>query len=533
MSGRASGGLAGYLEASACTRDEAVAVTAPDGRTISYRKLDALASRLRDRLWALGVRPGDRVGFRLPKGIDSLATIFGILKCGAAYVPVDSDSPAARCAYILNDCAVKVVLTAEHIADPLRQEMLALGAHPEILALGDPSGGIPLDALLDRLEREAPTPVVPTVDVRPDDIAYLLYTSGSTGKPKGVILSHLNAMSFVDWCSATFNPTSDDVFSSHAPFHFDLSILDIYVAIKHGARLVLIGEALGKEPMQLASAIATQGITIWYSTPSILNLLANFGKLERHDFAALRLVLFAGEVFPIPQFRALRAAWSHPRYLNLYGPTETNVCTFFEVPADDSWAEMATFPIGQVCPPNRVRVADPEYRPVAPGIEGELLVTGPNVMSGYWNLEERNAAAFHIDGDGTKWYRTGDIVTEEANGVFRYLGRRDRMVKRRGYRVELGEIEAGLARHPDIREVAVVALPDESAGMQIVAVVSGREGVRVSIIALKQFAVNALPPYMAPDAFIIVEALPRTSTDKADLQALKQLAEARRSDKTV
>lgn len=527
------GGLAAYLEASACTRANAVAVTGPAGTAVTYRELDSLASRLRDRLWALGVRPSDRVGFRLPKSVDSLATIFGILKCGAAYVPIDADSPAARGAFILDDCAVRVVITGESLADPLRQEMQVLGARPHMLEIGDVSDGTGLDALLDQLERGAPAPTVPTVGGSPDDIAYLLYTSGSTGRPKGVILTHRNAASFVDWCSTTFEPVDADVFSSHAPFHFDLSILDIFVAIKHGARLVLIDEALGKQPMQLASKIAAERITVWYSTPSILNLLANYGKLDRHDCSALRLVLFAGEVFPIPQFRTLHALWPHPRFFNLYGPTETNVCTFYEVPADGSWSGMSTFPIGRICQPNRALIAGPDFRPVTPGTEGELLVAGPNVMPGYWNLPERNSVAFALDADGEPWYRTGDVVIEEADGCIRYLGRRDRMVKRRGYRVELGEIEAGLAMHPDIREVAAVAIPDDVAGMHIAAAVCARGTAKLSIIALKQFAAKVLPPYMAPDAYLALDALPRTSTDKTDLQALMQLAAAQRGSKST
>jgi amino acid adenylation domain-containing protein len=461
------------------------------------------------------------VGLRLHKSVDALAAIFGILKAGAAYVPVDAESPAARGAYILDNCKVKALLTEQKLAGPIGEELARLGASPVVLTLPEAPQGLALPLMLDDLQRTDPAAEASTASVDLGDIAYILYTSGSTGNPKGVVLSHGNARSFVDWCSEVFEPTADDCFSSHAPFHFDLSILDIYVAMKHGARLVLIGEQLGKDPFRLAEAVAAERITIWYSTPSILSLLANFGKLERHDHSTLRIVLFAGEVFPLPQFALLKKQWPHPRYFNLYGPTETNVCTYYEVPPDESWTSMSTFPIGRICPPNRGRMVEESGQDVPRGTEGELIVAGPNVMQGYWNLPERNAQAFIIDDAGTPWYRTGDIVRELPSGEYVYLSRRDRMVKRRGYRIELGEIETGLMRHPDIREAAVVAVPDPESGVRIAAFISCLEGKRLGIIALKSVAAASLPPYMIPDVFSVLDGLPRTSTDKVDYQTLK------------
>lgn len=515
--------LAQLLDDSARRHPTRIAVTVPGTASVTYGDLAELSNRFRDRLWHLGVCPGDRVGLRMHKGIDSLAAIFGILKVGAAYVPVDAESPPARGAFILNDCQVKVLLTEQKLSAALRHELISLGARPIVLELPDDCASGALMALLDDMQQTDPAPSAMTAADDLDRIAYILYTSGSTGNPKGVVLTHGNALSFVDWCSDVFRPTAEDTFSSHAPFHFDLSILDIYVAMKHGARLVLIGEELGKDPIRLASVIEAERITIWYSTPSILSLLANFGKLERHRHDSLRLVLFAGEVFPLPQFSLLQKAWPRPRYFNLYGPTETNVCTWYEVPDDGSWTSMRTFPIGRICPPNRGRVVDESGQDVAIGEEGELVVAGPNVMQGYWNLPDRNALAFLTDDGGERWYRTGDIVRLDASGDYVYLSRRDRMVKRRGYRIELGEIETGLMRHADIRESAVVAVPDDESGVRIVAFVSCAGVQSLGVIALKSIAAKSLPPYMIPDKFAVVEALPRTSTDKTDYQRLKSL----------
>lgn len=516
--------LTDLLEASARRFPDKIAVSVPGGHSITYGDLSRLTDRLRDRLWDLGVRHGDRVGFRLHKSIDSVVTLFGIMKTGAAYVPVDAESPPARGAYILNDCQVRVVVTEQNLRPALVEELQRLGAAPHVLALDPAAAGLPIRAALDELDAAGPAPAVPTPDIQPDDIAYILYTSGSTGLPKGVVLSHRNATSFIDWVSDTFEPVEDDVFSSHAPFHFDLSILDIYVPLKHGAKLVLITEALGKDPGRLAPAIAAERITVWYSTPSILSLLADYGKVDRYDCSALRIVFFAGEVFPIPRFRTLRAFWPAPRFANLYGPTETNVCTYYEVPSDDSWKAFDTFPIGGICVPNEGKVVDEEGHTVATGTPGELVVAGPNVMRGYWNLPEQNARAFFVDAEGRQWYRTGDIVAEEGGGQYRYLSRRDRMVKRRGYRVELGEIEVALLKHPDMREAAVVAVPDVESGVRIAAFVSCPPERRLTIIALKTFCAQNLPPYMIPDTFSVVDALPRTSTDKTDYQALKASA---------
>ncbi|HEU4928213.1 MAG TPA: amino acid adenylation domain-containing protein, partial [Candidatus Krumholzibacteria bacterium] len=458
-----------YLEESVARHGDRIAVREPGDVTITYRELGELSDRLRDHLAALGVEPGDRVGIYLRKSIDTVASIFGVLKTGAAYVPVDPSAPPARNAFIFGNCSVKVIVTEKRFEAGLRKHLDEEKASPQLLVIGEAGGGTGLSAVLDLADSGRRVPATATVYTSADALAYILYTSGSTGKPKGVMLNQLNATSFVDWCSETFQPTENDVFSSHAPFHFDLSILDIYTPLKHGATLALIPEDVGKEPQKLAALIVDAGITVWYSTPSILSLLVQYGKLPEHDLSRIRTVLFAGEVFPIVHLKALHAILPKPRYFNLYGPTETNVCTFYELPPTIPADRSDPFPIGVVCSHLEAAVVDDEGNVVTKGERGELVIRGASVTPGYWNLPEQTAKAYLNSGIGAgddgkraevRWYKTGDIVTEEAGGVYIYAGRKDRMVKKRGYRVELGEIESCLYRHPQVREAAVVALPD-------------------------------------------------------------------------
>jgi amino acid adenylation domain-containing protein len=376
---------------------------------------------------------------------------------------------------------------------------------------------------LDDAQAARPAPAATTARPAPQDLAYILYTSGSTGKPKGVMLSHENAVSFVDWCSEVFAPQTSDRFSSHAPFHFDLSILDIHLPLKHGATLVLVTEDVGKDPVRLASLIADQRITCWYSAPSILSLLAQYGKLASYDYSALRLILFAGEVFPVKHLRTLSRLLPAPEYFNLYGPTETNVCTFYQVSLPIPEERSVPFPIGKVCSHLEGRVLDEAGRELPRGHEGELCIAGRGVMQGYWSLPEQTARAFHEDQSGRRWYKTGDIVVQAPDGDYTYMGRRDRMIKRRGYRVELGEIEAGLYRHPSVKEAAVIAVSDEEAGKRVRAFLSCRDTKHPSLVQMKGFCSKNLPLYMIPDDFVWCDALPKTSTDKVDYQRLKEM----------
>ncbi|MBV8308866.1 MAG: amino acid adenylation domain-containing protein, partial [Planctomycetaceae bacterium] len=494
--------LCQLLDAAAARRPDHVAIENERGRTLTYAALWHGADRLATRLARWGAGRGDRVGLWLPKSLEAVTAVYGILRSGAAYVPVDPTGPATRAVTIFAASGVKAVMVSASLASALRAAWLGPGPLPRLIKVEEPTASpstvepcrdidpalLPTtgsDALWSEIVADdAPAPLPPPRD--PEDPAYILFTSGSTGQPKGVMLSHANALTFLDWAQETLGPWEPgDRFSSHAPLHFDLSVFDLYVACRNAATLVLIGESLSKEPALLGDFLAQRRISVWYSAPSILALLAEHGGLDREGFVAPRLVLFAGEVFPIGPLRRLRRLWPDAQLWNLYGPTETNVCTAQPIPAVIPDDRTAPYPIGSVCPPLSARVVDEEGQDVPPGTLGELIIAGPGVMRGYFGQAELTAKAFLTDNEGTRWYRTGDLVVDSGDGCFDFHGRRDRMVKKRGYRIELGEIESVLYRHPGVDRAAVVARSDDT-GVTILAFIALKPDQKRSIIALER-----------------------------------------------
>jgi len=492
--------LCSDLEKSSISFPNLPAVFDPDGSSVTYAELNRLSDHVAGFLVQHGVKPGDRVGLVMPKSITSYALMFGIMKARAAYVPVDWMGPAERASQIFASCQVRVVF-----------------ADPRCTGLSDAAWTlVPLDASSLNILRSY-EPLQGGVSGRSaDDLAHILYTSGSSGTPKGAMLTHRNLTSFVDWGAETFGGSEVDRFGNHAPFHFAISVFDLFVPIKLGASVHLVQTELGKNPMLLARFIADRRLTVWYSTPAILRLLAEFGKLESLDFSSLRLVLFAGEAFQIPGLRRLMELWPKPSFFNLWGSTETNACCYKEIPKPIPQDRVDPYPIGLPGSHCTARVFDESGNPVTRGQEGLLHIGGPPVFSGYWGLD----AANFVDRDGIRWHNTGDVVRELDDEGFIYVGRRDRMVKRHGFRIELAEVERCLVRHPAVAEAAVIALSDRRAGKRILSVVATRNEMRPSIIELKAFCNKHLPDYMNPDEFVFLSSIPRTSSNKVDYQAL-------------
>lgn len=511
------------LERWAQSRPNSVAVV-DRGRTLTYANLEDRANRLSRLLQGLGVSPGDRVGLHLVKSIESVIGIYGVLKTGASYVPLDAQAPSARLGYIVEDCGIRHLLTGTEMstgwaalreASPGLEHLVVLNTDQDVET---PPPGTQITTSRE-LEMHDPTPV----DVATDSsgLAYVLYTSGSTGVPKGVMLSHTNGLAFVDWAVAEFDIGTSDRLSSHAPLHFDLSIFDIFAASRAGASVHLVPPETSYFPGEVGRFIEDEAITVWYSVPSILNMMVLRGNIGGRNLPDLRTILFAGEVFPTKYLRRLMELLPHPRYANLYGPTETNVCTWFNVaPIPESQTD--PIPIGRAIDGVEVFAVRDDGIRANRGDVGELYVRGPTVMQGYWGDDERTSRSLvpnPLDqADRERVYRTGDLVEELPDGNYRLLGRRDHQIKSRGYRIELGDIEAALYAHPAIVECAVIAEPDELVTNRIRAFVVVRGEVdRGELVG---FCGARLPRHMIPERFEFRETLPRTSNGKIDRQAL-------------
>jgi amino acid adenylation domain-containing protein len=517
----------------AASRQPQRPAVASEGCLLTYQELDQLSNKVARALLRLGVAPADRVGILAPKSAAAVVGLYGVLKAGACYVPLDPKAPSGRLCHIVRDSGATVIVTDEARTSQAATLAGTVPRPPGVLVVGVPgapereeAAGVPAEGadtmLWTAVAGESGEPLAGERAIE-SDLAYILYTSGSTGIPKGVMISHRNSLTFVDWAAAAAGLSEQDRVCSPAPLTFDLSVFDIFATCRAAACLRVLPEGAATFPVSIARFLEAERISVWYSVPSVLTLLARYGSLQQFDLSDLRMVIFAGEVFPPKHLARLMAELPRARYLNWYGPTETNVCTAFEVPA--SWADAQPAPIGKACANTEVFAVTSEGRRVSrPGEEGELYVRGPSLMRGYWGQPAKTSEAlvrnpFRAEYDELV-YRTGDLVTMDPAGNYVFLGRRDSMAKIRGYRVELGEVEATLYRHPAIREAAVLPVPDELLGSRLRAVVTADGGGNLTRENVLDHCRRWLPGYMVPDMVEFREEMPRTSTGKVDRAGL-------------
>jgi amino acid adenylation domain-containing protein len=499
--------------------------------SIVFSELENRSNKLALKLSRIGVKKGDRVGIFMGKSLETIVSLFGILKAGGVYVPIDPSAPPNRVAFILNNCGIECLIASSGNLEKLYsgfdgnltvRNVIIVGVTDRDAFRGRiPGERFPWDEALDIGER-GPSPSGGS-DTSP---AYILHTSGSTGNPKGVVISHRNALSFVNMAADFFRIVPEDRFCNHAPLHFDLSVFDIFTAAKCGATVVLLPEIYSTFPVRLAEFIDRQKISVWNSVSSVLAMMAGKGAMEKCNFDSLRIVHFSGDIMPVKVLRVLKNFMRNASFYNIYGQTEANSSMYYhvrEIPESDSWR----IPIGKAFPNFDVFALNDSGEIIGrTGEEGELYVDSSTVALGYWNAGEMTDEKFVTDPRCPSLrksvYRTGDLVRIDEHGDYLFAGRKDQMVKSRGYRIELEEIETVLANHPGIRNAVVIPVPDEMIGNRIVAVVVPESGTTISREDVLLRCAGLLPKYMIPETIDFHESLPKTSTGKIDRRKIRE-----------
>ena len=485
------------IEAQVEARPGATAVVCGD-QSLTYAELNTRVNRLAHRLRAEGVGPGSIVALMVERSLAMIVGILGIVKAGAAYLPVPPDHPAERTRYMLDDGGVKILLVHGKTAGRFAFSGLALD-------LDEPLVG------------ETANPVLLN---KPDDLVYVIYTSGSTGKPKGVMIEQRALVNRLRWMQAAYPIGPGDVILQKTPYSFDVSVWELFWWALQGATLAFLVPGGERNPLALVEAVRKHRVSVMHFVPSMLNVFLEYldakGDGALKSLSSLKRVFASGEALTpshVRKFNALLDA----RLTNLYGPTEATVdVTYFDCPRG---RDIDIVPIGRAIDNTRLYVIR-DGREAAVGETGELCIAGIGLARGYLNNPALTAEKF-VDNPvnpGERIYRTGDLARWLPDGNVEYLGREDHQVKIRGLRVELGEIESTVREFPGVVDcVAAVDRRSESVIMLVAHVVSRSE---LDAAALKEYLRKRLPEYMVPHRFERLAELPLTSSGKADRKAL-------------
>ncbi|HLK61110.1 MAG TPA: amino acid adenylation domain-containing protein, partial [Chthonomonadaceae bacterium] len=470
-------------------------------QSLTYAELNARANQLAHFLRAQGVTPETCVGVCAERSIEMVVGLLGILKAGAAYLPLDPAYPYQRLEHMVQDARLSLVLTQHALKEKLPDALEHVFC---------------LDTEWDHLQQQPGHN--PDTEVTPDNLAYVIYTSGSTGKPKGAGNTHRGIVNRLLWMQHAYALTPQDRVLQKTPYSFDVSVWEFFWPLLTGARLVVAAPELHKDAAGLAELITSARITTLHFVPSMLGVFVEEAGVER--CASVRQVFCSGEALPAPLVRAFHARLG-ARLHNLYGPTEAAVdVTYWECPRG---VDLERVPIGRPVWNTQGYVLDARMQPVPQGVAGELYLGGVQVARGYLERADLTAEKFVPDpfsaDSGARLYRTGDLCRWLADGTIEYLGRLDHQVKLRGFRIELGEIESALREHAAIKEGLVLAREDVPGQKRLVAyLVAHAEPVEAS--ALRGYLLSRLPEYMVPSGYVWLEAFPLSANGKIDRKAL-------------
>ncbi len=489
--------------------------------TLTYAELHRRSAAVAKTLIASGVKVGDRVGIYMHKCVDCASAIYGIMAAGAAYVPLDPTAPLARLQHIIESCDIEVLVTEPRLDKGL-QDLLRRTAVKQVLGGG---AGVDRGARNVSWEtlRKLDDGAFPELGLTGNNLAYILFTSGSTGVPKGIMHSHASAIAWAQVTASSYQLTPEDRISNYAPLHFDLSTLDYFGAAWAGSTTVMIPEEYTRFPASLAGLIATERLSVFYTVPYALLQLLQAGVIAQHSYPALRAVLFGGEPMPPKHLQEIMKLWPGASFYNVYGPTETNGVTHYRVSIDEL-ASARAIPIGTVYADVEALVLDKHGAVVTDDSVGELLICAGTCMRGYWKRPELNREVFWLRSEDYQrpdvFVRTGDLVSRRPDGCFEFLGRADRLIKTRGYRVELDEVEASIVAHPQVLECAAFAVPDPAGSVNIAVAIIPSDVSSFDLSLLQDHIRRQLPAYAMPRSIDVRTDLPRTSTGKIDRVSL-------------
>jgi amino acid adenylation domain-containing protein len=516
--------LQDWVSEQAERRPDSVAVVLRD-QTMTYGELDQRSNRLARSLKAAGCQRGDRVAFAIPKSPTALVAVIGILKADCIHVPIDTASPAARVARILQSSDPRCVL-AVAATEKLINELAALNLDPQLPGVGwmdDVAADCDrITSIFHRADLDscASAPVACQNDSI--DIAHILYTSGSTGDPKGVAITHANVIHFVEWATRYFGMTSSDRISGHPPLHFDLATFDIFGAFSVGAQLHLVPPDLVPMPNEIADFIRLSELTQWFSVPSVLHYMAKFDVVKFQDFPALKRLLWCGEVFPTPALIYWMKRLPRVTFTNLYGPTEATIASsYYTIPMCPT-EENAPIPIGTACDGEELLVLDEQLQLASQGTVGNLYIGGVGLSPGYWRDPEKTAQAFPTK-DGDRLYKTGDLAQVGPNGLVYFVGRSDSQIKSRGHRIELGEVEAALNTLEELKECAVVAIPTEGFEGTLICSAYVPRDTQTTHSSVRSKLGRLLPSYMLPARWMCLDQLPKNANGKINRRQIQEL----------